>query len=105
MTNSEFSITSHTASIETASHSRQTADTRGAISASNPQSRKPWSRCVKLYGSNRCWELSELQGSLDHRSRYPHEHAHNRPWLRSSNATPIRTTAMANQGKILRILR
>src|SRR5215204_3772462 len=99
--NSEFSITSHTASIETARHSRQSADSRGTVNASNPQNRKPWSRWVKLYGSNRCWELSELQGSPDHTRKYSQEHHHRRPWLRSRNAVPTRTTAMANQGKTL----
>ena len=42
---------------------------RAAINASCPHNRRPWSRCVKLYGSNRCWELSEFQGPPDHGSR------------------------------------
>src|SRR4028118_664457 len=105
MTSSEFSATSHKASIETAAQSRQSAARRGKTSASSPQNTKPWSTCVKVNEPSSCWELSELQASPDHKQRPSQGRHHGRPWLRSKYAVPTRTTTMASHGIILLIVR
>src|ERR671920_1624159 len=101
MMNSEFSATSHRASIEIAIESRQSADSRGKTSASNPQNRNPWSTCVKVNEPKSCWELSELQAWPDHRHRWLHGRHHRRPCLRSRYAVATRTKTMVNHGNVL----
>src|SRR5215212_9172369 len=101
MTNSVFSNTSHRASAAAASARRQRQPARDRMSASSPQSAKPWSTCVKEYGSKSCCEVSEPHASPSQGRKRPHEQSHSRPCQRSSRAAAASTATTASHGQTL----
>src|SRR6266550_7146582 len=55
--------------------------------------------CVKLYGSRKVCDVSELQALLVQKNARPQEHHHDRPWWWSCKAVTVRTNAIDSHSR------
>src|SRR5262245_26283096 len=95
MTSGEFSRISQPHCKMTAQRNRQRIAIRGQKSFSIPQKKMPCKICVKLYGSNKCWELCGPHASNENGVTCPHAHHHRRPSNRKAIAVIAKATTVA----------
>src|SRR5262245_17806509 len=99
MMNEEFSRTSHAAAIVTAAQHRQAVLQRGRSQVRAKKKISPCERCVRLYGSERCWEQWLVQTSLIHGRTVWQAHHHRRPSILRSTTVTRRVTRIASTGQ------
>src|SRR5580765_7822002 len=97
MTAFVFSMISQTDSHAMAITKRHFGETLGISNTSNPANIIPWATWVRLYGSIKSCEVSELHASFVKRN-FEQVHAHKRPCRRNSITVPIRINPTATTG-------